>query len=240
MEHNINNLLLYTMEATDGLIGDVKDFYFDDKTWHVRYLIIKTGGWLSGREVLISPVALLNEKWRNGVFPVSLTKKQVNNSPDIDTDKPVSRQQESALYDHYAWEGYWFSGYYPGGYLGVSTPFPSIDQKVWIPADEDTKTEGDTHLRSTATITGYHIHAADAEIGHVIDFIIDDETWQIKFIVVDTHNWFGGKKVLIPTGLVKKIEWADAKVYLEIDTATVEKCEPFIEADYTKWQIATP
>lgn len=240
MERNINSLLSYNMEATDGVIGDVKEFYFDDKTWHIRYLIIKTGSWLFGREVLISPVALRKGKWQNGLFPVNLTKKQITDSPDIDTDKPLSRQQEIALYDHYAWEGYWFSGYYPGGYLGVSTPFPSIDQKVWIPADEDTKTEGDIHLRSTATITGYHIHATDEEIGHVIDFIMDDETWQIKFIVVDTHNWFGGKKVLIPTGLVKKIEWTESRVFLDMSMASVEKCKLFAEDDFIHLQPAKP
>jgi hypothetical protein len=63
MDHNINSLLYYNMAATDGVIGDVKEFYFDDKTWDIRYLIIKTGGWLSGREVLISPAAIIKAKY---------------------------------------------------------------------------------------------------------------------------------------------------------------------------------
>jgi sporulation protein YlmC with PRC-barrel domain len=239
MEHNINNLLLYTMEATDGLIGDVKDFYFDDKTWHVRYLIVKTGGWLSGREVLISPVALLNEKWRNGLFPVDLTKKQVSSSPDIDTDKPVARQREIELYGHYQWESYWGSGFYGGGSMGPSMPFPVIDRKVLIEADKNDKREDDdNHLRSTAIITGYHIHATDGEIGHVNDFIMDDTNWQIKFIVVDTHNWFGGKKVMVPVGLIKKIEWSDNRVYLDTTMAAVKKCKLFDEDGLNRLQPA--
>jgi len=97
MEHNINSLLNYRMEGTDGVIGEVEEFYFDDQTWGIRYLIVKTGGWLSGRKVLISPAALVKADWQNGLFPVNLTKKQITDSPDIDTDKPVSRQQEIAL-----------------------------------------------------------------------------------------------------------------------------------------------
>jgi sporulation protein YlmC with PRC-barrel domain len=238
MEHNINNLLGYSMQATDGLLGEAKEFYFDDRTWDIRYLIIKTGGWLSGREVLISPVALVKEKWQNGLFPVGLTKAQIANSPDIDTHKPVSRQQEIALYAHYVWEGYWLSGFYPGGYLGISIPRPVLDEKAPIDNEGDDKKAGaDLHLRSTSTINGYHIHALDGDIGHVNDFIMDDKTWQIKFIVVDTHNWFGGKKVLIPIGLIKKIDWADSKLFLNITMAAVEKCKLFAEADYTHLEL---
>jgi uncharacterized protein YrrD len=239
MEHNINNLLRYTMEATDGLIGDVKEFYFDDKTWHIRYLIVKTGGWLSGREVLISPVALLKEKWRNGLFPVNLTKKQISSSPDIDTDKPVARQQEIELYSHYQWESYWGSCFFGGGSMGVSMPFPVVDRKVLIEADKNHKhADDDIHLRSTAIVTGYHIHATDEEIGHVNDFIIDDKTWQIKFIIVDTHNWFGGKKVMVPVHLIKKIEWSDSMVFLDISMAAIEKCKLFAEEDFIHLQLA--
>lgn len=239
MERNIKSLLSYNMQATNGLIGDVKEFYFDDKTWHIRYIIIKTGGWLSGREVLISPVALIKGKWQNGVFPVNLTKKQINDSPDIDTDKPVGRQQEIALYGHYEWENYWGSSLYGIDSLGVSMPLPVVDQKELAKADiDDRRTDNDNHLRSTATITGYHIHATDGEIGHVNDFIMDDKTWRIKFIVVDTHNWFGGKKVMIPVGLIKKIEWADSKVFLDMPMAAIEKCKLFAEEDFIHLQLA--
>lgn len=239
MERNINSLLNYNIQATDGVIGEVKEFYFNDKTWHIRYLIIKTGGWMFGREVLISPVALIKEKWQNDVFPVNLTKKQISSSPDIDTDKPVARPREIELYDHYQWESYWGSGFYGGGSLGVSMPFPVIDRKVQIEADKnDKRVDDDNHLRSTAIITGYHIQATDGEIGHVNDFIMDDKTWEIKFIVVDTHNWFGGKKVIIPVGLIKKIEWTDSKVFLDMSMNAVKKCKLFAEADFIHLQLA--
>jgi sporulation protein YlmC with PRC-barrel domain len=226
MERNIKSLIGYSMEATDGVIGEVKEFYFDDQTWDIRYLIVKTGGWLSGREVLISPAALIKANDQNGSFPVRLTKKQISDSPDIDTDKPVSRQQEIALYDYYAWEGYWLSGFYPGGYLGVSTPFPVIDENPPIQDDEN------LHLRSMGNIIGYHIQATDGEIGHIHDFIIDDQTWQVKFMAVDTHNWFGGKKVLIDVSHIKKIVWEDSWVFLDITIALIEKSRVFNEAAF--------
>lgn len=238
MEHNINSLLNNSIEATDGDIGEVKDFYFDDQTWSIRYLIVKTGGWLSGREVLIAPEAIVNNGWKNEFFPVNLTKEQIKNSPDIDTDKPVSRQQEIALYDHYAWEGYWLSGFYPGGYLGVSVPFPVKNENEPEINENDKKAVAELHLRSTESINGYHIHALDGDIGHVNDFIIDDKTWQITFIVVDTHNWLGGKKVLVPVMHVNKMEWGDSKIILDIKMSALEQCKLFAESDFIHWQIA--
>jgi sporulation protein YlmC with PRC-barrel domain len=204
MERNINSLINYNITATDGMIGEVGEFYFDDQSWKIRYLIVKTGNWLSERKVLISPDVIIKQPWTSGLFPVNLTKEQVKNSPDIDTDKPVSRQQEIELYGHYQWESYWGSGFYGGGSLGVSMPFPVVGRKVLIEADKkDKHSDDDIHLRSIQRVNGYHIHAVDGEIGHVHDFIINDKDWQIISIVIYTHNWFGGKKVLIPVGHIK-------------------------------------
>jgi sporulation protein YlmC with PRC-barrel domain len=233
MERNIESLINYSIAATDGMIGEVEEFYFDDKSWKIRYLIVKTGNWLSERRVLIAPHALMKQPLQDGFFPVNLTRKQIETSPDIDTDKPVSRQQEIELYGHYQWESYWGSGFYGGGSLGVSMPFPVIDQKVLIEADKkDKHADDDTHLRSTKSITGYRIHATNGEIGHINDFIIDDKSWNIKFLVIDTHNWFGGKKVLVPVEEVKEINWSENEVYLKLTKAAIEKCVAFKEAAY--------
>ena len=221
------------MSATDGVIGEVEDFYFDDETWTIRYLVVKTGSWLSGREVLISPAVLKNRNWVNHAIPVNLTKAQIENSPDIDTKKPVSHQQEVELYGHYQWEDYWGSGFYAGGSLGVSSPFPSIDRKVLIESDKNHKRSGDDiHLRSTQRIAGYHIHASDGEIGHVKDFIIDDQTLKLLFFVVDTHNWIRGKKVLIPINEIKKVDWTTFEVFLNITIAEVENSRLFEGSEF--------
>ena len=233
MDRNIKSLTGYSLKAADGEIGEVKEFYFDDETWKIRYLVTKTGGWLSEQEVLIAPTAIENTDWLNRVFQVNLTKAQISSSPDIDTDKPVYRQQEIGLYDHYAWEAYWLSGFYPGGYLGVAVPFPSIDTRELVPPviEEKTSTD-DVHLRSTEKVTGYHVHATDGEIGHVYDFIVDDQTWQVLSLVIDTNNWLGGKKAIIPISHIVKVEWDNSKVYVDLTISAVKDSPLFEEAAF--------
>jgi sporulation protein YlmC with PRC-barrel domain len=233
MDRNIKSLTGYRLTTADGEIGEVKDFYFDDETWKIRYLVISTGGWLSEKEVLITPTAIENTDWLNRVFQVNLTKAQISSSPDIDTDKPVYRQQEIGLYDHYAWEAYWLSGFYPGGYLGVAVPFPSIDTRELVPPviEEKTSTD-DVHLRSADQVTGYHVHATDGEIGHVYDFVIDDQTWQVLSLVIDTNNWLGGKKVVIPISHILKVEWDNSKVYVDLIMSAVKDSPLFEETTF--------
>jgi uncharacterized protein YrrD len=227
MERNINSLIGYSMEATDGEIGEVVDFYFDDETWTIRYLILKTGSWLSGRKVLISAAGLSTTDIRQGLFPISITKEQIRNSPDIDTDKPVSRQQEAMLNQHHFWENYWGSGYY-GGEMGVANARPVKIKAV------DRDPNEDFHLRSIAQVNGYTIHASDGEIGHVNDFIVNDQTWKLIDIVVDTHNWIGGKKVLVPVSNVRSISFQSWLVYVNITLADINNCKLYKEAEYNQ------
>jgi sporulation protein YlmC with PRC-barrel domain len=233
MQRNINSLIGYNLEGTDGEIGKVTDFYFDDDTWTIRYLILQTGNWFSGRDVLISPEALVKSIWKPGIFPVNLTKDQILNSPDIDTDKPVSRQQEIELYGHYLWQPYWGSDFYAGGLWGIPSSAPVIDQKIVKETDEnDKRSKDDRHLRSTHEVTGYHIHAIDGEIGHVKDFIMDDRTWQIVWLVVDTHNWIGGKKVLIPVRHIKEVQWENSKVVADETVDSVKNSIAFDGSEF--------
>jgi sporulation protein YlmC with PRC-barrel domain len=234
MRHNINSIIGYRMEGTDGEIGKVKEFYFDDKTWKIRYLIIKTGNRLTGRKALISPQALLVPDWEEEVFPINLTKEQIKNSPDIDTDKPVSRQQELELYGHYLWQPYWGSDFYAGGSIWNNTyQNPVIDEKIVKEVGSKNKQSNEyPHLRSTQSISGYHIHANDGDIGHLKDFIIDDQTWLITDLVIDTHNRLGGKKVLIPIRHIKEIQWDNFKIITDISKAFIKDCPLFNESEY--------
>jgi sporulation protein YlmC with PRC-barrel domain len=200
MKRSAKSLIGYTIGATDGEIGKVKEFYFDDETWTIRYLIVETGNWLSGRKVLISPKALLTPDWEKKVFPLNLTKQQIKNSPDIDTEKPVSRQQEIVLNEHYELENYWNGGFYGGG-LPLPMHLPGLQEPVIK------KVDGDVHLRSTNEITGYKVKASDGGIGDVEDFLIDDKTWKLDFMVADTNNWFPGKKILLSPKWIKEIKW---------------------------------
>lgn len=226
MKRSVNSLIGFTMGATDGEIGKVKEFYFDDETWTIRYLIVETGSWLFGRKVLISPIALLTPDWENEIFPINLTKEQIKNSPDIDTEKPVSRQQEIEMYAHYPWGSYWGNGFGAG-----TIPPPVSMYDVVLGGNENNinkKEQGDPHLRSTEKVTGYKINADYGEIGNVEDFLIDDSSWKIDFIVVDTGNLLPGKKVLISPSWIKDINWDNSEVTIN---ATVDSIKNSPEYD---------
>ncbi|TDG36475.1 PRC-barrel domain containing protein [Pedobacter changchengzhani] len=233
MKRNIKSLIGFTMGATDGEIGEVKDFYFDDHSWTVRYLIVETGSWLNNRRVLISPEALLTPDWENKVFPVNLSKEKVKNSPNVDTENPVSRQHEIEMYNYYPWTSYWGTGIWGGG-MGVtgmmteaSEPF---EDAVKREVNKDIKEVGavDPHLRSTNMVAGYTIHATDGKIGDVDDFIVDDTSWKLDFFEVDTGDWFPGKKVLISPKLIKKISWDSSEVILRISVENVKNSPEYV------------
>jgi uncharacterized protein YrrD len=232
MQRNIKSLIGYGMEATDGDIGKVEDFYFEDTTWVISYLILKTGNWFLYRKVLISPQAIVKRYKAPGLFAVNLSKEQIRTSPDIDTDKPVSRQQDMQLYGHYAWQRYGGSGFYAGG-SAIMDGDPIIDEKIMKEADpNDKRKDDDLHLRSTEKIMGYHIHASDGDFGHVSDFIFDDANWQIIYLVVDSHYWLGGKQFLIETGTVKGIQWGNSKVVVNLSTDAIKECPVYDESQF--------
>ncbi|TDD97523.1 PRC-barrel domain-containing protein [Flavobacterium cellulosilyticum] len=234
MKRNIKSLIGFTMGATDGEIGKVTEFYFDDHTWTIRYLIVETGSWLNHRKVLIATEALVKPDWEHEIFPVNLTKDQIKNSPDIDTEQPVSRQHEIEMYDYYPWRTYWGSNY---GIMGLGTSGmmmqvrEPLEEAVHNANNKEAKdSSGDPHLRSTHKVKGYAIHATDGEIGDVEDFIIDDSSWKLDFLVVDTGSWFPRKKVLISPSLIEEIDWDSSTVVVSATEDEVKK-SPEYNAD---------
>jgi hypothetical protein len=207
----VSSLHRYTLDATDGEIGSVHDGFIDDEFWILRYLVIDVGSWLFGRKVLLTPGVLGTPDWEQHRLPVKLTRSQVQESPDIDSDKPVSRQHEIELFGHYGWSYYW--GVPPDG--PVLTPLPPATEKK-------SARPGDPHLRSVRELHGYHIQASDGEIGHVDDFIVNDESWEIHYMVVATRNWLPGRKVLIsPHWLVGRISWSERSVHVIMSCESV-------------------
>ncbi|OGR67162.1 MAG: hypothetical protein A2081_04805 [Elusimicrobia bacterium GWC2_61_19] len=234
MLRNINSLLSHRIHATDGEIGKVDEFFFDDKTWHIRYMVAATGGWLSGRKVLISPAALKMPDWKAGTLPVSLTRKQVADSPDIDTQKTVTRQHELELHKHYAWPLYWGDGFYAGSMSGGML-FPPTEEREEKPAPE--RPPKRTHLQSTRAVTGYKLHAADGPIGHVEDYIIDDGEWAIRYLVARTGEWLPGRKVLVSPHWIERVDWETAEVFVDLTREAIKESPPFnpaqpVSADY--------
>lgn len=200
----------FKLNSLDGDIGKVKDFYFDDQHWTIRYLVADTGGWLTGKQVLISPYALGDADRGQQNLTVDLTKKQIENSPSLDSDKPVSQQFET---DYYGYYGY---PMYSGGLsLWGTYPYIQRDREQW-PKPIPTERKGDPNLRSTREVSGYHIQATDGDIGHVEDFIIDYGTWAIRYLIVDTTNWWSGKKVLVSPRWIERVSWNESKVFINL------------------------
>lgn len=221
MLNSAKSLKGYQLECLDGHIGKAREFYFDDRHWTVRYLVADTGNWLASHQVLLSPYALVGVMSDEGRIVVNLTKKQIQESPSLDTDKPVSRQYEEDYNGYYGWPNYWSGTDMWGNYPIIrrdheQIDFPANNERTW-----------DTHLRSTQDVTGYNILAIDGEIGHVDDFIIDDETWAIRYLVIATRNWLPGKKVLISPEWVKSANWKDLNVSITLSCEEIRESPEF-------------
>ena len=230
MLRSMKDLKGFTIGATDGDIGQVEAFYFDDTSFTVRHLVVDTGGWLGGRKVLISPRAIHDIDWLpslvggedRGRLNAALTKAQVEKSPNIDTDQPVSRQKEIEYYRHYGYASYW-----SGQYLWGDSPVPVMSseqatlehERRWEWGAEES---GDPHLRSSAAVIGYHIAATDGDIGHVEDFLVDDATWSIRYMVVDTSNWWLGRKVLVSAEWIASVDWNDSLLHVDMTREQIE------------------
>jgi hypothetical protein len=206
--------------AEDGNIGKLGDFYFDDEFWTIRYLVVDTGSWLQNRKVLISPYALDEIDVPGERFDVALTMKQVEKSPSIDTDKPVSRQHEASYLDYYGYPYYWEGDFLWGP---LSHPLLSdTERKADVKARAKREEAYDSRLRSANRVTGYHIEGTDGGIGHVEDFVVNDKTWEIRYMVVDTRNWWSGKKVLIAPPWVDRVSWDESKVYVRLTREAIK------------------
>jgi hypothetical protein len=229
---NASSINGYAIEASDGRLGTVSDFLFEDANWIVRWLVVDTGNWLSGRKVLLPLAALGQPDPARRKFPVKLTMQQVKESPGIDTDQPVSRRMEAHVYDYYGWDPYWGDGPYYPRVGGVTAPFiaPLVQSKSKPRAQDlaDIQRDfGDPHLRSIAAVTGYHIHATDGEIGHVEDLLLNEVGWSIRYVVVNTQNWWPKKKVLIPPRSVQEIDWAGKLLRLAVTRQMVKLSPPY-------------
>jgi sporulation protein YlmC with PRC-barrel domain len=225
MLQSIKQLYGNKLGASDGDIGHVKDFYFNDDTWAVRYVVADTGSWMSGQQVLISPHAFGSIYPAGKAMLVKLTRKQIEDSPSIETHKPVSRQYEEEYHRYYGWPFYWEGDGLWGGMRG----FPILEvppkfRETGSPAAIGPKTErADTHLRSTQAVTGYHLQATDGIIGHVCDFMMDDKSWAINQLVIKIGHRFTGKEVQIPMSQVDRISYKESTVFAKLSKDAVEK-----------------
>ena len=243
MLRDAKDMLGFAIEATDGALGHVRDVYFDDEAWVIRYLVVETGAWLSHRKVLVSPFSMDEPQWTSEKLPVRLTREQVRASPSIDTDKPVSRQYELSFGGYYAYPNYWGStglwgaGYYPwtmypgsghGGAVADHVAGQGHRQRVAHRAAEHS--DDDPHLRSCNAVIGYHIHATDGDIGHVDGMLVDEKSWAIRYLVINTSNWWLGHQVLVAPEWITDVSWVDRKVIIDLTRQVIK--------DSPKWDSA--
>jgi hypothetical protein len=206
---SVKSLIGYKIEATDDVIGKVDNFLFHDSSWIIRYVVVDTGGWHPGRKVLVSAASVRQPVAEARLLRVGLTKDQVKNSPDINMDKPISRQAEIELHEHYDWKPYWIGG-------GITAPAIDASSEQKRRAAVAAREKVDTSLRGAQEVIGYHIHALDGNIGHVEDFVLEDRNWIIRYLVIDTRNWLPGRSVLIAPQWIEKISWSDSKVWIDL------------------------
>lgn len=237
MLKSIKEIIGYTLEAKDGKIGKCKDFLFDDAGWTIRYMVADTGRWLVGRKVLISPIFLGEPNWSSMRFPVNMTRQEIENSPSLEENMPVSRSFETRWFDYFGFPYYWAGGglwgavAYPTAILGTDIKKmqhqkdPKTDD---VAENRSASVEEENRLRSVKEVKGYHISAADGEIGHVEDFIVDEETWKLRYVVIDTRNWLpGGRNVLISPAWIEDVSWIDSTVRVDLPVEAIRNSPEF-------------
>jgi sporulation protein YlmC with PRC-barrel domain len=221
MLRSLKDLEGYAVSAIDGEVGVVVDFLVDDERWIIRNLVVDTGG----RDVLISPISFRRADGTSRHFQLALTSETVNNSPSVDTKRPVSRQHEREYYNYYGYPYYWGSA----GLWGMGMYPAMLAAPMWNDAKAEVADDpsDDVHLRSAKEVRGYHIHASDAPIGHVEDFIVDDETWEVRYLVVDTSNWWFGQSVLVAPHWASRVSWADRAVHVDMSRQAIRHSPPW-------------
>jgi uncharacterized protein YrrD len=225
-----SSLVGYGIEAHDGELGTISDFLFDSRSWGFRWLVVETGSWFSERKVLIHPSAIENVDHGAGSLKLHLTRQEIQDSPGIAMDQPMSRQKEVLLYDYYGLDPLWGMGLYDmdvlGGYIGPPRYFGPKDMNRAMAMAERLE-DDDTDLHSLAVLKGTHVHATDGNIGHVENIIIDDGSWDMRYLIINTSNWWMGKHVLISPYAVADISWANQQISLNVSQEKVKESPPW-------------
>ncbi len=234
MLRKLHDLIGYTIDGTDESIGSVDDFYFDDHSWTVRYIVVDTGSWLVGRRVLISTEAITAIDTVPENITLNLTKEQIENSPSVEEEQPVSSEHEVMLHNYYGWPGYWTVSPLVGMPLAnpavATTPVGTVQtvrgeeaETTTAATEVDEQTGPASNLRSVREVTGYTLHAKDGDLGHVQDIFAGENDWAIRYFLIDTRNWWPGKHVLIARDWVEEISWPDHTMHVDLTQQQVKE-----------------
>lgn len=225
MLRSIHELIGYEIKAGDEHVGKVADVLFMDREWVVSYFVVDTGGWLSGRKILLPPAVVGRPDWTQCEVPVDMTREQIEKAPPLDSDAPISRKHEQELHEYWGIPPYWVG---PGA-IGAMAASPVAVMKSPGESKEADIDDNPTHpnLRSCKEVRGYHVHAADGDIGHIDDFIADDDSWIVRYLVVDLRNWLPGRKVILPPTWAREVSWPEARVMMSVSRDRIEGSPEF-------------
>lgn len=232
---SVKEIQSYQLGAQDGKIGRCNSFLFDDKSWAIRYIVGDTHKWLPGRKVLISPISIGDVQEATSTLSIDLTKDQIKDSPPLDSDAPVSRQYEILFNRYHDWGNYW-----EGPLTWGHHPYPRLLERTEKLREQTAAVETQTHLRSTHEILGYSVKATDKSIGHIEDFIVDKETWVIRYLIVDTSNWLpSSRKVIIPPTWAERFDWSDRSIIMGVSSEKIKNSPEYdpkviLDRDYEK------
>lgn len=223
MLRSLKDLENYTLFATDGEIGTVVGFLLDDMSWTIRYLVAEANGRSGARDVLISPVSFRKADWQTRCFRLALTTEMVRRSPDIDTNAPVSRQHEIEYFRYFGYSSYWGgSGLWGAGTHPALLAVGRWDEAAAGLGDAPSGQAGDRQLRSTREVRGCHVQGLDDAIGHIGDFIVDDESWEVRYLVVETGNWWPGRRVLVEPRWARQVGWEEGKIHFDLSRQAIK------------------
>jgi uncharacterized protein YrrD len=225
----LRDLTDYSFQARDEELGRLKQVYFDDQLWQVRYLVVQTGSWLAEKEVLLVPAVITGIDDGSKTIQVDLTRKQIENAPPVDSEQPVSEHYQLQYFRYYGWEPYWSTD-------PLSPATPAIPPFI----QPETPTEPQNpHLRSSDEVSGYRLDTANGSIGHVEDIILDDQEWKVRYLEIDTGNWLPGRHVLVSPAWVQQIDWVDQQVHVELSRELVESAPEYDSSEHIsrKYQL---
>jgi hypothetical protein len=227
MSTSLEKLHGSTVVGLDGDVGTIARFLLQLNPWVVRYIVIETGSWWAGKEVLISPWSIAPGSVAGERIALSLTREQVRNSPSYDPTEALTREHEDALLGYYGYPAYW-GGPLLWGPVPAATPGapPDPGLRTGLPDSDAAAVElldpPTADLADSQQVLGTHLHATDGDVGHVDDLLVESDTWQVRYLVIDTNNWWIGRHVLIAPEWIENFEWPDHKLRVAVDRAAIK------------------
>jgi hypothetical protein len=189
-------------------LGKVMDAYFDDHVWAVRDLVVAGSG-RHARLWWLSPHSILRIDQRRRTIETTITAAQWRTTAPDEPDTAIPRATWTGLLKYYGFPYSW-----RGLDRAVAPRVPSSSGP-------------ELHLRSERRFRHYLVHALDGELGHVEDLLVDEHSWAVRYLVVDTRRWRPGGRVLLAPEWVLYVSWLEQSVHTSLEQKTVRTAPPY-------------